>query len=310
MKSVNRHRGAGAPMLTEVAERVFAYIQPDGSWFINNTGFVVGEQAVTAVDTCATQRRTRQLLDAIASVSSAPVTTLVNTHHHGDHTYGNFMFRPAVIIGQENCRTEILAAGFHGNSGIWEPVDWGDITVCAPDLTFCDSLRLWSDDHPIDLRWVGRAAHTTNDCVIWLPDQRVLFCGDLLFNGGTPFVLAGSVVGAVDVLSKMLADIPAETIIPGHGNPCDHRLVDTVIGYLQFVLDIAKAGIRAGVDPLTAARDTDLGEYEDWLDNERIVGNLHRAYADLDPGSGPLDLTAALSDMVTYNGGRPLACLA
>ena len=63
---------------------------------------------------------------------------------------------------------------------------------------------------------------------------------------------------------------------------------------------------------LNAARDTDLGRFADWPDPERIVGNLHRAYAELDgtPRGGPIDIMAALADMVTYNGGKPLTCLA
>ena len=74
----------------------------------------------------------------------------------------------------------------------------------------------------------------------------------------------------------------------------------------------------AGLTPLEAARDCDLGRYGDWSDPERIVGNLHRAYADLaaaEPGQagdtgGGVDMLGALADMVTYNGGRPLSCLA
>ena len=66
------------------------------------------------------------------------------------------------------------------------------------------------------------------------------------------------------------------------------------------------------VSPLDAARDTDLGDSADWPDAERIVGNLHRAYAELDglARGGAIDVFAALGDMVTYNGGKPLTCLA
>ena len=83
----------GRPELREVSPGIYAYIQPDGSWWINNTGFVVGERSVVSIDACSTQRRTRAYLDRIASVTTAPVTTLINTHHHGDHTYGNCRVR-------------------------------------------------------------------------------------------------------------------------------------------------------------------------------------------------------------------------
>jgi cyclase len=307
--SRHEHPELGPPELIEVADRVFAYIQPDGTWYINNTGFVVGDESVISVDACSTERRTRAYRDRIASVTPAPVTVLINTHHHGDHTYGNFVFSPATIVAQENCRAELLAYGFPGNTGVWEPVDWGQVKVAPPNLTFTDRVRLWSDDRPLDVSYVGQAAHTSNDSLVWLPEQEVLFCGDLLFNGGTPFLLMGSVRGAIEVLTTVVAPIPARVIVPGHGAPCDHGLIGTVVGYLEFVLATAEKGISAGLSPLELARQTDLGEYGGWLDRERIVGNLHRAYADLGARDG-VDLLAALKDMVEFNGGRPLSCYA
>jgi cyclase len=307
--SSHDHPELGPPQLVEVGDGVFAYIQPDGSWYINNTGFVVGRSGVISVDGCSTERRTRAYLDRIAEVSSAPVTMLVNTHHHGDHTYGNSLFGAATIIGHENCRTELIAAGPPANRGIWDPVDWGEVTLAPPTLTFTDRVRLWSDDRPVEVSYVGQAAHTTNDSLVWLPEQEVLFCGDLLFNGGTPFLLMGSVRGAIDVLTKVIAPIPAATIVPGHGAPCDRGLIDVVVRYLEFVLASAQQGLAAGLSPLELARNLDLGEYAGWLDSERIVGNLHRAYADLSPDQHEVQVLPALTDMVEYHGG-PLSCYA
>jgi cyclase len=307
--SPHEHPDLGPPQLLEVADSVFAYVQPDGSWWINNTGFVVGSSAVTSIDACSTERRTRTYLDRIASVTAAPVTTLVNTHHHGDHTNGNYLFGTATIVAHENTRAEMLAFGLPGNVGIWEPIDWGELRLAPPTMTFTDGVRLWVDERRLEVTHVGRAAHTSNDSVVWLPDQGVLFCGDLLFNGGTPFVLMGSVTGAIEVLDTVVRAIPARTIVPGHGAPCDHALIDVTLGYLRFVLATARDGLAAGLGPLDAARSVDLGGYAEWLDRERIVGNLYRAYADLDP-SRSVDIRAALADMVAYNGGAPLSCYA
>jgi len=300
----------GPPELVEVAEHVFAYIQPDGSWWINNTGFIVGSSSIISIDACSTERRTRAYRERIASVSPAPVATLVNTHHHGDHTYGNVFMSAATIVGHERCRTEVIKAGLPSFTGIWDPVEWGQVTLAPPTVTFTDRLKLWSDDTPVEVSYVGQPAHTTNDSLVWLPEQEVLFCGDLLFNGGTPFLLMGSVLGAIDVLTKIVAPIPARTIVPGHGAPCDQQLIGIIVGYLEFVLETAQEGRAAGLTPLQAAREADLGQYAEWLDNERIVGNLHRAYADLDPAAPEFDILAALTDMVEYNGGKPLSCYA
>jgi len=102
-----------------------------------------------------------------------------------------------------------------------------------------------------------------------------------------------------------LSPIPARTIVAGHGAPCDGALIPTTITYLEFVLTTAEAGRVAGLTPLEVARDLDLDEYAGWLDSERIVGNLHRAYRDLDRSGDEVDLLAALRDMIDYNGGKP-----
>jgi cyclase len=145
-----------------------------------------------------------------------------------------------------------------------------------------------------------------------VPDASVLYAGDLLFNGGTPFLLSGSVAGAVEVLERVVAPLGARTIVPGHGPVCGPEVIAEVLAYLRFVLDVAGRAREAGLSPLDAARQTDLGRFAGWTDRERIVGNLHRALAELDgtPPGGPIDALAALRDMVTYNGGAPLTCLA
>jgi cyclase len=122
----------------------------------------------------------------------------------------------------------------------------------------------------------------------------------------------GSVAGAIDVLETVVRPLGARTIVPGHGPVAGPELIDEVIVYLRFVLATARQGIEAGVSPLEAARHTDLGRFAGLSDAERIVGNLHRAYAEIQgtPRGGTIDIAAALSDMVTYNGGRPLTCRA
>ena len=106
-----------APTLEEVSDGIFAYVQLDGSWGLNNAGFFVGKHAVTVVDTCFTEARTRAFVDAIESVTGLPMRTLVNTHHHGDHTHGNYLLPGATIIAHELCRDVILAGGPSSTTG-------------------------------------------------------------------------------------------------------------------------------------------------------------------------------------------------
>ncbi len=303
----------GPPRLEDLGGGLYAYIQPDGSWMINNTGLLVAANGVVAVDSCSTERRTRAFLDTVRAVSETPVHTLLNTHSHPDHTAGNGWFPGATIIAQERTRADLLAVrNAPPLHDIFEPIHIGDLPPAPPFLTYTDGITLWVDDLRCEVRYVGTPAHTTNDSILWIPDRSILYAGDLLFSGGTPFLLSGSITGAIDVLTNVITPLDARTIIPGHGPVCDAETIGTTLDYLHFVQDLARSGVDAGVSPLDAARESDLGEYAAWSEPERIVGNLHRAYAEIhgaQPGA-PIDIPAAFRDMVTYNGGRPLSCRA
>ena len=296
-----------APRLHEIDRGVFAYVQPDGGWWVNNTGVLVSGDAVISIDTCATVRRTTAYQQAIRSITPLPVRTVINTHHHGDHTFGNFMFGEATIIAHDKTRQALLEWGTPRSAPYWTEADWGDVRLAPPFVTFDDRMTLWQDDLRAEVLHVGQTAHTTNDSIVWLPERRILFAGDLLFNGGTPFLLQGSILGSIAVLRDVIKPLSAEVIVPGHGEVAGPELIDDVLSYLDFVQRIARDARAAGLTPLEAARETDLGSFGSLLDSERIVGNLHRAYADL--AGGPVDAFAALADMVTYNGG-PLCTFA
>src|ERR1700742_4973124 len=303
----------GRPETVEVADGVYAYVQPDGTWWINNTGFVTGPQGVFSIDACSTERRTRAYLAAIEQVTTAPVRTVLNTHHHGDHTFGNALFPGATIVAHERARAEVIAFGPARELPFWQNPDWGQLPLEPPFLTFTDEIALHAGDTRITVKHVGTPAHTTNDVLAWFPEQSVLFCGDLVFNGGTPFLLMGSVAGCVEALEQVRLPLGACTIGPVHVPVfAGTAPIEATLDYLRFVLDLAARGRAAAVSPLAAARDTDPRRSAGWPDAERIVGNLHRAYAELGgtPPGGPIDVAGALADMVTYNGGRPLTCLA
>ena len=207
----------GRPETLEVADGVYAYVQPDGTWWINNTGFVVGPQGVFSIDACSTERRTRAYLAAIAKVTTAPVRTVVNTHHHGDHTFGNALFPAATIVAHERARAEVIAFGPARDLPFWENPDWGQLALEPPFLTFTDEIALHAADTRITVRHAGTAAHTTNDVLAWFPGPSVLFCGDLVFNGGTPFLLMGSVAGCIEALEQAVLPLGRAPSCPATG---------------------------------------------------------------------------------------------
>ncbi len=298
------------PKVEEVSDGIFAYIQLDGSWGLNNTGFLVASDGVTVIDTCFTERRSRMFRDAIRQVTERPLRTLVNTHHHGDHTHGNYVFLPAAtIVGHELCRKEVIESG-HSATGLFPGVKWGEIQIAPPFLTFEERLNLYVDDLKVELIYVG-PAHTTNDIIAWIPERKTLFAGDVIFNRGTPFAMMGSIAGWLEALEALRALGP-ERIVPGHGPVCGPDVIDEVADYLRFVRETARKGSDAGLTPLQAAQEADLGRFGEWLDRERLVGNLYRAYSELrgELRGTPLPLATVVPDMVTYNGGQMPRCLA
>jgi cyclase len=84
-----------AAALHEVVPGVYAWVQPDGTWWVNNAGAVADDGEVFVVDTCATEMRTGRFLAAVdAACAGKPIRMAVNTHQHGDHTYGNSLLPP------------------------------------------------------------------------------------------------------------------------------------------------------------------------------------------------------------------------
>jgi cyclase len=294
--------------LTELADGAYAYVQPPGGWCVSNAGVLKGEDGLVIIDTLATMSRAREFRARVERLDlgrPAPVRFIVNTHHHGDHIFGNCAFAPtATVIAHDAARTEIEKAGL-GLRRLWPDVDWGPVSLVLPSVTFPDRLDLQLGSLTAELRYAG-PAHTTNDIVVWLPRERVLFAGDVAMNGVTPFVLMGSVRGALRALTR-LRDLGPRTVVCGHGQVCGPEVIDDNEEYLRWLFDVALAGIERGIGPLQAAREADLGHFAKLLDPERIVGNLHRAYLELTsldlPLAAELPVLASFQEMIDFNGG-------
>ncbi|GGJ96504.1 MBL fold metallo-hydrolase [Pilimelia anulata] len=291
-------------MLRELAAGVYAYEQLPGGWCLNNAGLVRAGDRTVLIDTAATVARARRLRAAVRAVAPAGPDLVVNTHFHGDHTFGNAVFAPALVVAHAGTRRDMAEAGL-GLCALWPAVDWGDVTLRLPDVTFTDTMAVGDGPAAVELIHVG-AAHTAADVVAWLPGPRVLFAGDVAWSGVTPFVLMGSVSGSLRVLRRLAALDPA-VVVCGHGPVAGPEVLDATAGYLHWVGRVAERGLGAGRTPLAAARAAGPGPYRGLVDPERLAGNLHRAYAEL-AGLAPgarLDVAAAFADMVALHGGLP-----
>lgn len=299
--------------LLEIADGVLAYVQQDGGWCVNNAGVLASGAAVALVDTVATEARARRLRERVIATTGAAPFAVVNTHSHGDHTFGNFVFPEAAVIAHHETRREMAAAGLHLTT-LWPEVQWGDVALTLPSLTYRNGLTLHVGDVHAELMHIG-LAHSTNDTVVWLPEQRVLFTGDIVMSGVTPFCPLGSVAGTLRAIDRLRALAPT-TVVTGHGPVGGPEILDVTERYLRWVQELARAGIAAGLTPAEVARDADLGPFAELLEWERLVPNLHRAFTEeRNAGHGDaLDMAAAIAEMgviftemVEYHGG-PIAC--
>ncbi|MDH6132395.1 cyclase [Kitasatospora sp. MAA4] len=294
----------------ELAPGVYAYVQPHGGWCVNNAGIVVGRNAVVVVDTAATEARARALLATVGRLAPGRRRLVVSTHHHGDHTFGNSLFAPrALLISHRRGPQEVARRGL-ALQQLWPEVEWGSLRPVLPTVTVHEGMTLDLGGTTVELLHLG-PAHTCDDLVAWLPRERVLFAGDIVFSGCTPFVLMGSLQGSLDVIRR-LRELAPRVVVSGHGAVGGPEVLDATEAYLRWVRQIAQAGLRDGLEPLEAARRADLGRFAQLLDAERLVGNLHRAYLESrgEPLGAHIGSTAVMREMVAFNGGRPLSCAA
>jgi len=297
-----------AAEVVRVAHGLYSYVQQDRSWWVNSSGFIVSQDRVFGLDAWAARRRTLALLEAIDRTAGLPVTTLVNTQAHGDHTFGNAFFVGATIVGHERARAGMFADPVLTDTPpLWDnSPDFTGLTLTPPTLTFKTEVDLWVGETPVQLRFIGVPAHTDGDVVAWLPEQRVLFTSDLVFDGVTP-LLMGSVTGYLEALERVRAFEP-EVLVAGHGHLCGPDVLDGLERYARLVLATAHAGLAVGISSLEAARSVDFGEFTGLGVSERIVMNLHRAYSHRSD-KYRFNLPAAFGDAVTFHGAL-LRCVA
>jgi cyclase len=304
--------------LHEIADGVWAYLQPDGGWGWSNAGLITGDGSSLLVDTLFDLRLTAEMLDAMRATSPAAhhIGTVVNTHANGDHCYGNSLVADAQIIATTRCAAEMLelppatmaamlrAADALGTAGqfvqrIFSPFSFEDVPLTLPTRTFEDRLDLHVGGRTVSLLEVG-PAHTAGDAVVHLPEAGIVFTGDILFHGGHPIVWAGPVANWIAACDRVLALQPS-VVVPGHGPLATPAALVDLKEYFMLLTSEARTRYEAGLSPLEAARDIDLGPYAGWSEAERVVANVHALYRDFgDPSSA--DALTLMGDMAALAG--------
>src|SRR5262249_34316115 len=242
-------------------------------------------------------RLTGEMLDTMRRHVPAArhIGTVVNTHANGDHCWGNELVAGATIVASRRTAEEMallplqaltalvaqgpqLGAVGAYVSRIFGPFEFGNITLTLPTSTFEGERTLQVGGREARLIEVG-PAHTRGDTLVFLPADRVIFTGDIVFASGHPIVWAGPVSNWIQACERILT-FDVDTVVPGHGPICDKRAVATMRDYFIYLAAEARERFDAGLTPLDAARDISLADYASWGEAERVAATIAALYRD------------------------------
>lgn len=303
--------------LHEIGKGIYAYLQPDGSWGWSNAGLIVDGNNSILVDTLFDLALTREMLDTMSSKTGDSIDTLVITHANGDHTYGNELVKGAEIIASRACAEEMSEAPPQTLAGMAKAApDMGElgdffircfgsfnfegITLTLPTRTFDGRMDISAGNKEVNLIEVG-PCHTRGDVIVSVPEDRIIFAGDILFIGGTPIMWAGPVSNWIQACDMML-DMDADTIMPGHGPVTDKKGVDLIKGYWEYIEAEARKRFDGGMSAADTALDIDLGQYKNWGEKERIAVNVATLFREFSNDSTPPNTVELFGLMASMSG--------
>ena len=291
--------------LVRVWERALAYLQKDEGLGWSNAGIIRGKDGVLLIDTLFDLNLTKTMLNQIARRVGKPIKWVVNTHHNGDHCWGNQLVADAEIIGhrmfpEEMMKTspELIETLKNASSDVpgvaliqtaMKPFDFSGIKLTPPTRLFDDQLTLHIDDREIKMIHVG-PAHTSTDVIVFFPEERVLYAGDIIFRLCTPIGWEGTFDNWIAALDRIVKLDPRR-IVPGHGPLCGVEGAVEMREYLQYVYREAREYYDREMTAADAAKRIDLGPYANWTEPERIIFNVARAYREFrgEPHDTPVD---------------------
>lgn len=245
---------AGLPFtLKQVGPGVYAAI--GGPKAGSNAGFVVGDDGVLVIDSFFFPEAATALLGEIRKITPKPVRYVINTHYHIDHVAGDAVFKAAgaTVIAHRNVPGWIHGENLHlMGDGIAPDLKQRIETLPLPDRTIDRPLTLILGKRRIEVRPIE--GHTGGDLMVEVPDAKVVFAGDILWNHSTPNTIDGTVSRWSDSLAKLEASSNS-VFVPGHGDVASKKDIEDLRMFFADLRRVTVEGRAAGLsgDALTVA---------------------------------------------------------
>lgn len=254
---------------------------------IANIGFITGETSIAVIDTGGSYCDGSRFLSALRQVTKKPISHVINTHVHPDHTLGNAAFQGegAIFIGHKNlpqAMRDKTAAYIENITRLTSPALMAGTKPVPPMELVSETLVIDLGGRKLTLT-AHKTAHTDQDLTIFDQQTKILWAGDLLFHEHLP-VLDGNLIGWQKVMDK-LAALGAEKVIPGHGGPLlpwPKGMADQQRYLMALTSDLRRL-INKGSTMLEAQKKAAMTEKERWkLFEEFNARNASAGFAELE----------------------------
>src|SRR2546422_316742 len=232
---------------------------------VDNSGFVVGEHGVLGIGAPINGAMAGLIQTAVRQVTNKPILYGVNTNYHGDHTFGNYAFPPeTLIVAQQKTaesmrdfeREKQLLLPTVGN----DPTVFGDVRLRLPDVVLDEYLELDLGGRVVELHHFGHG-NTPGDTVVYVPEARVAWTGNLILGEGfIPFLIEGGAGAYLETMAKFTHTLEVGTIVPGHLALTSGAILGRYMAYLRELIESVSQAIRAGQNLEEAIAGTPLGQ--------------------------------------------------
>jgi len=247
----------------ELAPGVYALLS--GAAAVDNSGFVVGERDVLVIDAHINGAMARQIQAAVARVTDKPIRYLVNTNYHGDHTFGNYAF-PAETTIIAHRETAARMVDFEAETALMlrtvnnNPAIFAENRPRLPDLTFDQRLKIDLGGRVVEVHHFG-PGNTPGDTVVYVPEAKVAWTGNLVLGEGTiPPIFEGGPGAYLETIARFRRTLPVATIIPGHGAPTTGAILGRYLTYLSGLMETVRAAAGAGLSEDQSVADLVLDD--------------------------------------------------